>query len=202
MNVARATCLRPRPPVRRARPRVDRRRLLGPRALVDHLRPLRQPHARPARRKLGHRPPGAAGRAAIEPWLYLARRSIGIDRPASAVQSDRPVGHRTHHHQADGDVYAISERADYSPWAEPPPLRADGGGDYDDANGGSGGSCAREGCRVGKGDYYYNLGFVTLTLDGDAAHAEYWEIEAETKTTLLPVATTYSEASRYFEETF
>jgi len=65
------------------------------------------------------------------------------------------------------------------------------------------GGCAREGCRVGQGNAFWNLGFVTIDLDGGGATAKYWEVESNLVLGEGGSDTvSFSDASVFFEETF
>ena len=68
----------------------------------------------------------------------------------------------------DVDQYAVNGETVSAPFGGPPPLLPK-----------EKGGCARDGCRTGQGNTFWNLGFVTLDIDAGAQPkilAKHWEV--------------------------
>jgi len=107
------------------------------------------------------------------------------------ISRGRLIGNGAIANPIDYDQYELNPSTVYSPWARPPPLL--------DA---AAGRCTREGCRIGQGNVFWNLGFVTLDLDGSTAVARHWELQANSTLDAEDPLSSWSDAAVYFEETF
>mmetsp|Transcript_28658 Transcript_28658/g.57770 ORF Transcript_28658/g.57770 Transcript_28658/m.57770 type:complete len:201 (-) Transcript_28658:324-926(-) len=156
-------------------------------ALPGHLAADQLPAANT--RLLAQFPPALRESVAAFYWGHEHSTAI-FDRYVN-ISRGRLIGNAAIANPIDYDQYKLNPSTVYSPWGQPPPLL--------DA---AAGHCAREGCRTGTGNVFWNIGFVTLDLDGSSATARHWELRANSTLDADEPLSSWSDAAVYFEEVY
>ena len=131
----------------------------------------------------------AQERAYVSAYYWGHEHNNAIFKPYANVTRGRCIGNGAIANQADYDNYAVSEEAETGPWGGPPQLL-------------SSAECRRDGCRTGKGEYYWDLGFVMVELTDSKANAKYYEVPVNSVVDVKLKKTSYGAAQVFFEERF
>ena len=131
-------------------------------------------------------------RASISAFYWGHEHSTAIFGPYANITRGRLVGNSAIAPTIDTDPYKPSAVTDHSPWGGPPPLLSQEEGHCDSAD-----------CKIGKGNLFWDLGFVTLDLMGDECIASHYKIAANTnfEDKGTPV-TKWGDAEVYFSEKY
>jgi len=125
-------------------------------------------------------------------WGHEHSTSI-FDRYVNITRG-RCIGNSGIAFTTDVDQYAVNGETVSAPFGGPPPLLPK-----------EKGGCARDGCRTGQGNTFWNLGFVTLDIDAGAQPkilAKHWEVQQDQSYDLDALGSVYLNAKVYFEEEY
>jgi len=115
----------------------------------------------------------------ISAWYWGHEHTAATFKPYAGLERGRLIGNAALLVEKDIDIYAACEECDGTPWGGPPELIS--------------------GSETGHGDTWWNLGFVTVTLDGENAQAQHFQMQDTRKTGEMPV---WSSSSMFYQESY
>ena len=107
------------------------------------------------------------------------------------ISRGRLIGNGAIAETIDYDQYVLNPKNVYSPWGKPPPLLSQAAG------------CVRAGCRTGQGSAgFWDVGFVTVDIDGPLATARHWELQHNSSFDPHRPGSNWGDAAVFFQESF
>lgn len=114
----------------------------------------------------------------VAAWYWGHEHNSMLFKPYAGLERGRLIGNGCIPNPKNIDYYATTNKIDAEPWG--------------------GFAETLPGSRVGTGDNFWNLGFVTVTLDGPKATARYFQMADKDG----PKGPQWGSATKYWEEEF
>merc|ERR1719444_677687 len=115
----------------------------------------------------------------IAAWYWGHEHAAAVFKPYAGLERGRMIGNAAIGEPIADDLYAPSNVTDGRPWGGIPEVVP--------------------GSETGKGDAFWNLGFVTVTLDGPDAYARHFEMQDSWTPGQAP---TWGPAKMFYQESY